>query len=378
MRALSYLGGVLGNRYGWTGRPRFLTYCVTFRCNARCVMCDSWKKPAGDELSAEELEPIFRQLPRLDGVRLTGGEPFLRADLSEIAALVRKVLRPLFIHLTSNGFLTERVIRFCERRRPDIPLHLLISLDGPGERHDSIRGVPSAWDMTTATLDALAPRREELNLSLSVNQTILDERGFEDYRKLAEYCRRKGLRHNAVLAYDGSAIYDATSGVVRRPAAARGLSARGELPEKALKAWLREAEAEGESWPFLARTAKRRYFEGIRDGLLAVRKRHRPGCVALNSHLRLLPDGSVPVCQFNGTPIGNLRATPFREVWKSDLAGRSRAWVRRCPGCWAECEVIPNMVYNGEILARLLAEPARTIKKLWRAWSPGVPGPDTR
>ncbi len=92
--------------------PRMLTYTVTFRCNARCVMCDSWRKPALDELTLEEIERIFAQLPQMDAVRLTGGEPFVRTDLAEIAAAATTMLDPLVLHVTTNGFLTDRIVDF--------------------------------------------------------------------------------------------------------------------------------------------------------------------------------------------------------------------------------------------------------------------------
>ena len=90
-------------------------------------------------------------------------------------------------------------------------------------------------------------------------------------------------------------------------------------------------------------------------GLLARLKneqnaRPRPRCVALRSHLRILPDGSVPVCQFNSERVGNLLTQSLAEVWHGEAAVESRAWVDRCPGCWAECEVIPSAIFTGDIL----------------------------
>ena len=84
MRAFGWLKALVRARRRQPDRPRFLTYLTTFRCNARCVMCDSWQKGGGDELSLAAIEGIFAQLPRLDAVRLSGGEPFLRRDLREI------------------------------------------------------------------------------------------------------------------------------------------------------------------------------------------------------------------------------------------------------------------------------------------------------
>ena len=75
-----------------------------------------------------------------------------------------------------------------------------------------------------------------------------------------------------------------------------------------------------------------------------------PHCVALRSHLRLLPDGRVPVCQFNTETVGNLHASAFEDVWRSPSAESARGWVDACPGCWAECEVIPSAIYTGDIV----------------------------
>jgi hypothetical protein len=72
--------------------------------------------------------------------------------------------------------------------------------------------------------------------------------------------------------------------------------------------------------------------------------------VALHSHLRLFPNGDVPTCQFNSRTVGNLRQSSFAEVWKSVKADEQRQWVRKCPGCWAECEVLPSAIYTGDLL----------------------------
>jgi radical SAM protein with 4Fe4S-binding SPASM domain len=74
----------------------------------------------------------------------------------------------------------------------------------------------------------------------------------------------------------------------------------------------------------------------------------------LNSHLRILPNGDVPTCQFNGRLVGNLRREAFFDVWRSAAAAEQRAWVRACRGCWAECETLPNAVYTADLLRAAL------------------------
>ncbi len=349
MRLLSFLRDVWKNRRGQRTLPRFLTYTVTFGCNARCIMCDSWKIPSPEDLTLDELKRIFSQLPRMDAVRLTGGEPFVRRDLVEIAEQVRTQLRPLVLHVTSNGFLTERIIDFCERRDRRLPLQLLLSIDGMEDKHNRVRGHSSAWDMVTKTLTTLAPRQQELRLRLMVNQTIVDAEGAEHYCRLREFLRPHGVYNNVVLAYDQSATYSLDREVEVAPQEIGQFTTFGEFTPQQIGQLVADVEADMPDLPFAERLAKRYYLRGIANRLLQNAGSPNPKCVALNSHLRIFPNGDVPTCQFNTKLAGNLRRQAFDEVWQSAAAREQRDWVKRCPGCWAECEVLPNAIYTGEL-----------------------------
>lgn len=354
LRLLSLPWTVLRNLRGGVQLPRFLTYVVTFTCNARCVMCDSWRKPSPDDLGLDEIERIFRQLPSMDFVRLTGGEPFVRPDLPDIAGLAEEHLRPLCLHITSNGFLTDRIVRFCETRPRKTPLRLLISIDGMEARHNAIRGSDTAWSSAMATLKALAGRRHELNLILTVNQTLVDAGGMEDYRRLRDFLKPLGVRNNVVMAYDASATYSVEEQVDAAPRHPGAFTPCGDFSREELAGFLSVVEADLATAAWADCAAKRYYLRGIRNRLLAGQGSPNPGCVALNSHLRLMPNGDVPVCQFNSGRVGNLRQQSFAEVWRSAAAEAQRRWVRACPGCWAECEILPNALYTGDILREAL------------------------
>jgi MoaA/NifB/PqqE/SkfB family radical SAM enzyme len=354
MRPLTFVRDLWRHRQGRPTSPRFLTYLVTFRCNARCVMCDSWRKPSPDELTLPEIEAVFAQLPRLDGVRLSGGEPFLRPDFAEIGRLAIEKLEPRFLHITTNGFLTRSVVEFCERRPRTVPLMLLVSLDGTEAKHNEVRGRPRAWEQAFATVQALAPRQRELGLRLGVNQTIVDQDGLAEHRKLRALLEPMGVPVNGVVAYAASATYSLECETEAAPAAPGDFTTFGDLPPEFAHELLAELEAglAGRSWA--ERLAKGYYIEGLRGRLLHRDASPNPGCVALNAHLRLLPNGDVPVCQFNSRIVGNLRRQRLDAVWTGDPIRREREWVRRCAGCWAECEVLPNAVYSGDALRHVL------------------------
>ena len=270
-RLLSFPRTLWRNRRRVTDSPRLLTYIVSFSCNARCVMCDSWKKPSEDELSLSEIERIFHQLPRLDAVRLTGGEPVVRPDLKEIHDLAVRRLKPLWTHITSNGLLSDRLVELCETRDRSVPLHLMISLDGRGETHNEIRGHESAWRKAVETLERLAPRQRELRLRLAVNQTIVSLRGMRDYPRLHMMLEELRVRHHVVMAYETSATYSLTRNLDVAPTQVGQFFSRGRFNQQELERFLDTVEDDLHDLPLPERFAKSFYLQGIRERILGHR-----------------------------------------------------------------------------------------------------------
>ena len=343
-------------RRGQTVLPRLLTYTVTFRCNARCIMCDSWKLQGHNDLKIEEIETIFKQLPRMDGVRLTGGEPFVRKDLLEITELAVRYLQPLGIHITTNGFLTDRIVELCTQRTRKTPMQIMVSLDGLKDKHNEIRGSNVAFHSAMKTIEELAKIRKKMNLDLAVNQTIVVQEGIEHYALLKEKLKPLGVRHQMVMAYDSSATYSIERNQDLAPKQAGQFMTFGKIDDSHLKNLFESAESDIKELPWWARLAKSYYLKGIQQRLLGDPNSTtftNPACVALNSHLRIFPNGDVPTCQFNSNIVGNLRKAPFDEIWKSANAIAQREWIRKCPGCWAECEVLPSAIYSLDLIKPL-------------------------
>jgi cyclic pyranopterin phosphate synthase len=96
---------LLGRRLG------SLRVSVTDRCNMRCSYCMPESEyvwlPRSSILSFEEIERLVRIFATLgvSKVRLTGGEPLLRHDLSRLVATLARVPRLRDLALTTNGML---------------------------------------------------------------------------------------------------------------------------------------------------------------------------------------------------------------------------------------------------------------------------------
>ena len=114
---------------------------VTYRCNARCNMCDVWNHPTQ---AAEEIKvDTIVKLPRMSFTNITGGEPFIRQDLIDIVdSLQNKTKR---IVISTNGFFTERIVQLC-KKYPETGIR--ISLEGFKETNDMIRGMSGGYERT--------------------------------------------------------------------------------------------------------------------------------------------------------------------------------------------------------------------------------------
>ncbi|MFN3712261.1 MAG: GTP 3',8-cyclase MoaA [Alcanivoracaceae bacterium] len=122
---------MLQDRYG--RRFRYLRLSVTDVCNFRCTYClpSGYQAPAGVAdpfLSAAEVAVIAAAFARLgtSKVRLTGGEPSLRADLPELIRRCKDTAGIRTVALTSNGYRLPRQIDDWHRAGLDA---LNISID---------------------------------------------------------------------------------------------------------------------------------------------------------------------------------------------------------------------------------------------------------
>jgi cyclic pyranopterin phosphate synthase len=93
-------------------RPiNYLRISVTDRCNLRCIYCMPSEGidllPHSDILTYEEITTIVRLAAELgiNKLRLTGGEPLVRARLPELVAMLAKIDTIDDISLTTNGAL---------------------------------------------------------------------------------------------------------------------------------------------------------------------------------------------------------------------------------------------------------------------------------
>ncbi|MEM1153176.1 MAG: polysaccharide pyruvyl transferase family protein [Pseudomonadota bacterium] len=145
-------------------KPRVIQFPVNDICNARCQMCKIWEQKLDKQISPEQLESALSNdlFSDVTSVGVNGGEPTLRKDLSELVDVLYRTLPRLnTISLITNALVSKRVIAAVEAlaevvKRHDGHLDVMVSLDGVGEIHDTVRGREGNFKNAEKVLDFLS------------------------------------------------------------------------------------------------------------------------------------------------------------------------------------------------------------------------------
>ncbi len=171
---------------------RDLRISVTDRCNLRCVYCMPaegmpWL-PKGDLLTYEEITRFARVCLTLGvtGIRLTGGEPTVRADLPVLVRMLNELAPDLDLSLTTNALKLEAMageLRDAGLRRVNVSLDTL----DPKRFHQIARR-----DRFRETIAGLEAARRVGFSPIKVNAVLM--RGFneDEVVPLARWAREQG------------------------------------------------------------------------------------------------------------------------------------------------------------------------------------------
>lgn len=308
-----------------TGHPSDALLAVTYKCNARCVMCNIWQTRPKDELSPKE----WRNIPTtLRDINISGGEPFLRTDLPQIIEVVLGRCPGARLIISTNGIGPERIRESMQRIvriRPGIGVG--VSIDGIGEVHDRIRGVKGAYDQA---IESLHMMRKVGVKNLRIAFTAV-EGNVHQMNRVYRLSRALGVEFSCVVAHD-SEIYFRTSGnrlksfsLLREQL---NLVARRELRSSAPKRWLRS------------------YFYRGLYGYVENGRRILP-CMAGDASVFIDPRGDVFPCNVLDLNMGNIRRQGFDTLWNREKAIEVRRKVERCKRpCWMMCSARSSIRKN--------------------------------
>jgi len=329
--------------------PLNLTISLDYRCNSRCLTCNIWEKNC-IPLSPDEYENIFRSFKSdILWVTFSGGEPFLREDLTDICKSFYSLCSPSFINIPTNGILCERIPSMVEqiaRACPGAAIIINLSLDQWGEKHDRIRQVPGNFNKALNTYSALQHLKLP-NLTLGIH-TVLSKYNVRDFGSF--YWKLKDLAPHSYIvemAEERFELDTINSDITPSPEEYSPLvdflideMERGEYPKVSA----------------LTQAFRRVYYELSREVLL--QKRQVIPCYSGFISAHIYPDGSVYPCCITGDSFGNLRDVDYRfsEIWTGEKAEKIRLNIKNgkcyCP--------LANSAYTS-----IMCNPFLALKVMW-------------
>ncbi len=161
---------------------------LTYNCNLKCSMC--WQAKYKDQNKAftghMDYTNFLNTMEKLSflapsKIFLWGGEPLLHPNFADILKEVKT--RRFMCNLITNGILLEEKTEDILNGKLDT---ICVSLDGLGEIHDSIRGVPGSYQRAITGLKYLL-KNKSFRPIVSVNMVINDENYQYLYETVKEF-----------------------------------------------------------------------------------------------------------------------------------------------------------------------------------------------
>lgn len=346
--------GIAGRLLVKSGLPVSLIAFVTSRCNLLCRHCFYWEElnRPKDELTLEEFQAVARSLPNLLSVSLTGGEPYLRRDLPEIAEAFERSSHVRNLQIPSNGLQVDKTVERAEQllqrvRRARVATG--VSLDGPPDIHDHIRQNPKSFARAVETLHELKrlkPRYPNLSVGVALTVSAANQHRLDEF---FDYLERE-LRPDAVTITlaRGKPLDPSLTAV--DPEIYRRFSRRAVR--------YRREHRLTDAWTDRLVIAKEAGVYRLISEAAGVERRVSP-CYAGELIGVLSETGEVYLCETLDRGMGNVRdfGGDFAALWRSAQAGGARRFQKElgCQ-CTYECAMSVNALFNLRRGAGILAE----------------------
>jgi len=296
-----------------------LNIAVTFRCNFRCKYCNIWKIKPIEELNIRDFKLIFER-NRPFWVSISGGEPFLRKDISKIISLAT-INGTKLLSINTNGFLTDKIIKDLEKSILPVNHLIVISLHGKKEVHVKLTSIKDSFDRAVDTFFKL----RDLGYKTKFEFLLVKE----NYDIFFDLVNELGLRVNdfVITFLSISKYYNNLS------------ISFNYLNKKELARFLRKYLKNYKTRDLFDIIYKE-YLKGAIDFYLKGKRRTK--CLSGIKSFWLLPDGSVYNCIFEKFYLGSIKENDYRiprekKIYKKVLA---------CNGCWTPCEVFPSIIFK--------------------------------
>lgn len=335
-------------------RP-LVVWNMTNRCNLRCKHCyiDAEDRSYTNELSTEEAKTFIDDLAamKVPVLLFSGGEPLLRQDIFELGALAaQKGLRPV---ISSNGTLINDDM--AKKIKAAGFQYVGISIDGAPATHDEFRNKKGAFAMAIQGVRACMANGVKTGIRFTVNRYNQADlpRIFEiiEQEKIPRFCM-----YHLVYAGRGHEMIQMDTSLDEKRAILDYVSRKTvELFNAGVETEILTTDNHADGIYLYNRIRAEQPAQA--DEVVQLLQMHG-GCSAGTKFANVDSRGNVHPCQFwQDYTVGNVRETPFSQIWTSDdelmvkLRVKDQYVTGKCGDCdyktlCAGCRIRARAVYN--------------------------------
>src|SRR5262245_2489726 len=357
-------GSTSGIHHSYTAYS--VSWNLTGRCNLECAHCYLSASAGADtrgELTTAECRRVIDEIATVNPnvfLILTGGEPFLRRDLFDIAGYAAEQ-RFTTVFGTNGVLLREKEAALMRQHGV---LGASISLDSTeAAKHDAFRHLPGAWAGAVRATRVLADAGLDFSLHMSVTDWNVGEvpamidlartlgAKVLNFFFLVRTGRGRDLTDIGAQAYERILTYLARAQGVGQgpPSFVQRLLGRSSDPEpvRSFEDPWSPPVGRADGLLILAKCAPhfRRILWELNPSSPLLRNYAHGSCPAGKYYCRITPTGDVTPCPYMPVAAGNLRAASFADLWREAsvfqdlrdpvLGGRCGAceFSKICGGC---------------------------------------------
>ena len=316
-----------------------VSWNVTNACNMYCAHCyrDAGCK-AEDELSTADAKKLLTEIKRA-GFQImifSGGEPLMRPDILELVKFADGLgLFPVFG--TNGTLITPQMAKDLKAAGARAMGISLDSLDAA--KHDKFRSFPGGWQ---GAVDGMKSCKAA-GLPFQIHTTVMDWNAPE-LEDMIDFAVEIGARahHFFFLVPTG------------RAATIEEESLRAEQYEDVLTRIMKKQQ----TVPIELKPTCAPQFLRI-AAELGMKSRFHRGCLAGLSYCIISPKGKVQPCAYLKEYLGDVRDTPFDEIWKNNAVLQKLRTMKYDGGCGAckyqrvcgGCRARAAIYHNGDYMA---------------------------
>ncbi len=345
---------------GYSYMPYLIHMMPTQACNLRCKSCGQWgstgflkdaqKETQERSLDKNVFKSFINQVSRFKPtIFLTGGEPFLHKDIIELINHIKS--KNMVCWIVSNGTMFERYAEDIVKAGVDV---LYVSIDGPGDKHNEIRGMKDCFAKVKAGIEKIKKLKVKYGADkpkLCQISTISDH-SYKNISQLPEITEELGLdmliiKHSYFTLSEAGEMYEK---VMEKHFNCRATSWKGwarddfgmdldyiqqalrnihDRKNKFLLSFFPHVEID-DIPKYYSKDPKLFYpvktNETVSKGSFNDKNFK---CIAPWTHLMVYPNGDAMFCNDNPDYIlGNINKENFHEMWNNEKARKFRKFIK--------------------------------------------------